>query len=115
MEDKTCEASPFYALISRKKITSMHEMLLFGNRLHFDPEYVAHYDVFRLPVLLPRLVVMATINNQSQDDTRRREIALELMEAYVSLTCCCILFITLEKLMFNINCCRLVPSLLHIL
>ena len=35
---------------------------------------------------------MATINNQSPDEDRRREIALELMEAYVSLTCCCILF-----------------------
>ena len=41
-------------------------------------------------VLLPRLVMMATINNQLQDEDRRREIALELMEAYVSLTCCCI-------------------------
>lgn len=35
---------------------------------------------------------MATINNQSPDEDRRREIALELMEAYVSLTCCCIFF-----------------------
>ena len=35
---------------------------------------------------------MATINNQSPDEYRRREIALELMEAYVSLTCCCIFF-----------------------
>lgn len=50
---------------------------------------------FRDEVLLPRLVVMATINNQSQDDTRRREIALELMEAYVSLTCC---FISIDVL-----------------
>ncbi|XP_068725539.1 RAB11-binding protein RELCH homolog isoform X2 [Montipora capricornis] len=43
---------------------------------------------FRDKVLLPRLVVMATINNQLQNDNRRKEIALELMEAYVSLTCC---------------------------
>lgn len=43
---------------------------------------------FRDEVLLPRLVVMATINNQLQNDNRRKEIALELMEAYVSLTCC---------------------------
>ncbi|XP_078365264.1 RAB11-binding protein RELCH homolog isoform X2 [Oculina patagonica] len=50
---------------------------------------------FRDEVLLPRLVVMATINNQSQDEDRRREIALELMEAYVSLTCC---FISIEVL-----------------
>lgn len=48
---------------------------------------------FRDEVLLPRLVVMATINNRSQDENRRREIALELMEAYVSLTCC---FISIE-------------------
>ena len=36
---------------------------------------------------------MATINNQSPDEYRRREIALELMEAYVCLTCCCIFFL----------------------
>ena len=35
---------------------------------------------------------MATINNQLHDEGKRREIALELMEAYVSLTCCCIFF-----------------------
>lgn len=50
---------------------------------------------FRDEVLLPRLVVMATINNQLHDEYRRREIALELMEAYVSLTCC---FISIDVL-----------------
>lgn len=45
---------------------------------------------------------MATINNQSPDEDRRREIALELMEAYVSLTCCCIF-------LFN----YVLPILLH--
>ncbi|KAM7442022.1 hypothetical protein ABFA07_008942 [Porites harrisoni] len=50
---------------------------------------------FRDEVLLPRLVMMATINNQLQDEDRRREIALELMEAYVSLTCC---FISIDVL-----------------
>jgi len=50
---------------------------------------------FRDEVLLPRLAVMATINNQLHDEDRRREIALELMEAYVSLTCC---FISIDVL-----------------
>lgn len=95
---------PFHAFISRKQIISMHENSTFGKH--------TNYNVICSPVLLPRLVVMATINNQSQDDTRRREIALELMEAYVSLTCCCILFITLEKLLLEFFG-RLVPSFRH--
>ena len=87
------ESVSFHASISRKQIISMHENSTFGKH--------TNYNVICSPVLLPRLVVMATINNQSQDDTRRREIALELMEAYVSLTCCCIFFITLEKLLLE--------------
>ena len=116
------ESVSFLASISRVHFTrSFHGNKLFlctkipllGNTLQFYPEYVANYNVICSPVLLPRLVVMATINNQSQDDTRRREIALELMEAYVSLTCCCILFITLEKLLLEFFG-RLVPSFRHV-
>ncbi|EDO33913.1 predicted protein, partial [Nematostella vectensis] len=50
---------------------------------------------FRDEVLLPRLAVMASINNYSQDEDLRREIVLELFEAYVSICCC---FISAEVL-----------------
>ena len=92
---------PFTRPFHGNKLFLWTKIPLLGNTLQFYPEYVANYNVICSLVLLPRLVVMATINNQSQDDTRRREIALELMEAYVSLTCCCILFITLEKLLLE--------------
>ena len=48
---------------------------------------------------------MATINNQSPDEDRRREIALELMEAYVSLTCCCIFLFNYVFPFYYISSC----------
>lgn len=43
---------------------------------------------FREEFILPRLAAMASANNNLTDEKRKREIALELFEAYSSMSCC---------------------------
>lgn len=39
-------------------------------------------------VVLPRMAVMAATNNHNPDESKRFEIAMQLFEAYSSLSCC---------------------------
>ncbi|XP_048752282.1 RAB11-binding protein RELCH homolog isoform X2 [Ostrea edulis] len=43
---------------------------------------------FRDDLILPRLAFVALNNNHQQDDKKRTEVALQLFEAYSSLSCC---------------------------
>ena len=45
-------------------------------------------------VVLPRLAVFAASNNHVTIEAHKREVALQLFEAYSALSCCCILDIT---------------------
>ncbi|ESO82885.1 hypothetical protein LOTGIDRAFT_108770 [Lottia gigantea] len=43
---------------------------------------------FREEFLLPRLAGMALANNNTSNDTKRRDIAMQLFEAYSAMSCC---------------------------
>ena len=49
-------------------------------------------DVPLISVILPRLSAIAKANNENTNETRRRDIATELLEGFKALSCCCILF-----------------------
>jgi len=40
--------------------------------------------------MLPRLTALALENNNQSDENRKRQMALQLFEAYSALSCCCI-------------------------
>ncbi|XP_023930663.1 lisH domain and HEAT repeat-containing protein KIAA1468 homolog [Lingula anatina] len=43
---------------------------------------------FRDEFVLPRLAVMAATNNHTTNETRKRDVAMQLWEAYSALSCC---------------------------
>jgi hypothetical protein len=52
------------------------------------------YPLFCLfSVMLPRLTAMALENNNQTNDVKKKEMALQLFEAYSALSCCCILYL----------------------
>ena len=46
---------------------------------------------FSFSVILPRLTTLAIENNNQMNEVKKKEIALQLFEAYSALSCCCIL------------------------
>lgn len=58
---------------------------------------------FFISVILPRLAAMAMANNQVADEIKKREVALELFEAYSSMSCCCIFFYVLLLFAKHVN------------
>ena len=48
----------------------------------------------KVAVVLPRLAVFAASNNHVTIEAHKREVALQLFEAYSALSCCCILDVT---------------------
>jgi len=47
---------------------------------------------FRVSVVLRRLAIVAASNNHASNIACRKEVAMQLFEAYSALSCCCILF-----------------------
>ena len=48
-------------------------------------------SLLTVAVVLPRLAVFAASNNHVTIEAHKREVALQLFEAYSALSCCCIL------------------------
>ena len=51
-------------------------------------------SLLTVAVVLPRLAVFAASNNHVTMEAHKREVALQLFEAYSALSCCCILDVT---------------------
>ena len=48
-----------------------------------------HIDCYFV-VLHPKLTELVVRNNKAEDEAKKTEVAVTLLEAYASLTCCCI-------------------------
>jgi hypothetical protein len=71
------------------------------------------YSTFSLLVLHPKLTELVMRNAKTEDEAKKTEVAVVLLEAYASLTCCCILYITSAVPNIFINQALYLNCLLH--